>query len=982
MTIVARPRVYSIAAGTPFVDALAAGLLARHGDDPLTLSSVLVLLPTRRACRSLREAFLRRGGGQPMLLPAMRPLGDVDEDELTLSAADQLDLPPAIPELRRLLLLTRLVQSRGEHADPAQAARLAAELARLLDQIETERLGFAALADLVPQDFAEHWQITLDFLKILTENWPKILDAEGMLDPADRRNRLLAATARRWQVDPPDHPVYAAGSTGSIPATAELLRTVAYLPQGAVILPGFDAAMDADSWAALADDPAHPQFGMKQLLAGMLVDRAEVEPWSAPSIAAAVPGRAALIREALRPAATTDAWSSAPAIDAGALDGIARIDAAGPREEAEIIALLLREALETPGRTAALVTPDRDLARRVAATLRRWNVAIDDSAGVPLADTPPGALLRLSAAMLASEAAPVPLLAALKHPLAAGGGARDDFRRSVRRLERKVLHGPRPAPGFAGIKAALHDRQDKDSEALSRWLDRLAARAEPLAALLRAPSVPLPDMLAAHVAFAEWLAAADDGVTLWAGDAGEAIADFVAELAQAADAAAPMPGAAWPGLLDVLLSGRAVRPRYGLHPRLAIWGPLEARLQQADLLILGGLNEGTWPADPGADPWMSRPMRARFGLPPLERRIGLAAHDFQQAVMAREVVLTRAEKVEGAPTVPSRWLLRLETLLQGMERTFDPARAAKLRQWQSKLDEPRSGITIQPPAPMPPVSVRPRELSVTRIETWVRDPYAIYARHILKLQPLEPLDADPGAAERGTIIHLALEEFVRAYPDVLPADAAARLTEIGRQAFGQALARPGVRAFWWPRFLDIVAWFIADENVRRADGTRTLVTEGRGAMELAGSAGRFLLTAKADRIDRDASGRLIILDYKTGMPPSEPQIASGLAPQLPLEAAIALAGGFENVPAAEIAELAFVRLRGGSEPGERIPLKKHSPAELAARAVAGLTKLVTMFDRAGTPYRSRPRPQFIGRFGEYDHLARVKEWSAGEAGEP
>ncbi|HUN50318.1 MAG TPA: double-strand break repair protein AddB, partial [Candidatus Sulfotelmatobacter sp.] len=757
----ARPRVYTIAAGTPFVDALAAGLLARHGADPLTLSSVLVLLPTRRACRALREAFLRQSGGRPLLLPAMRPLGDADEGELTLNAADWLELPPAIGELRRQLLLTRLVR-RGGHDDPVQAARLAAELARLLDQIETERLGFAALADLVPLDFAAHWQITLDFLRIVTEHWPELLRAEGVLDPAARRDRLITATAERWRMAPPPHPVYAAGSTGSIPATAALLRTIAYLPDGAVILPGFDTAMDAASWVALAGEPTHPQFGMKLLLAGMLVDRAEVEIWPAPGIATAATDRVHLIREALRPAATTDAWPVAAPLAAAALDGIARIDAAGPREEAEIVALLLREALETPGRTAALVTPDRDLARRTAATLRRWNVAIDDSAGVPLADTPPGAFLRLTAAMLADDAAPVPLLAALKHPFAAAGGARDDFRRRVRRLERRVLHGPRPAPGFTGIRTALLEKPD--SGGLLAWLDRLARRAEPFSRLLHAPAATLAELVAAHVAFAEWLAHGDDGDPLWAGEAGEAAADFIAELADAAAASEPMPGAAWPGLLDVLLAGRAVRPRYGRHPRLAIWGPLEARLQQADLLILGGLNEGTWPADAGADPWMSRPMRARFGLPSLERRIGLAAHDFQQAATAREVILTRAEKIEGSPTVPSRWLLRLETLLQGMGRELDRGRAAQLRHWRTALDEPAGYRPVAAPAPRPPVEARPRELSVTRIETWVRDPYAIFAGQILRLKPLEPLDADPGAAERGTIMHRALELFVRAYP--------------------------------------------------------------------------------------------------------------------------------------------------------------------------------------------------------------------------
>ena len=974
-----RPAVFNIASGTPFVDALAIGLMQRHGGGPLSLSRVTVLLPTRRACRSLREAFLRVTAGAPLLLPALRPLGDVDEEELALNGGDALEVPPAISALRRQLLLTRMIRRRAGFEHPAQAALLAAELAQLLDQVQTERVDFAALHGLVPAEFAGHWQATLEFLKIVTAQWPAVLREEGLLDPAARRNLLLAAQAERWQQSPANGPIYAAGSTGSIPATAELLKVIARLPQGAVVLPGLDQDLDDASWQALDDEPTHPQFGLKQLLHRLQVDRAEVEPWPAPGVAGAHPDRLALLRQALKPAATSDGWAVAPAPDPEALRGIVRIDAPGPQEEAGMIALLLREVLETPGRTAALVTPDRDLARRVASELARWGIDIDDSAGQPLAQTPPGAFLRLTAALIAEQAAPVPLLAALKHPLAAGGIARDRFRRRVRALERAVLRGPRPAAGVAGLVAALTAERGKHRE-LVAWLEEIARQAAPFAALMRQSTAPLVDLLSCHVAFAEWLAGDDGGPQLWAGEAGEAAADFIAELRLAAADLEPLPGATWPALLDVLLAGKVLRPRYGRHPRLAVWGPLEARLQQADLLILGGLNEGTWPTDAGADPWLSRPMRRTFGLAPPERRIGLAAHDFQQAAAAGNVILTRAEKVEGTPTVPSRWLLRLERFLAGRGLALESRPATDLARWQALLDRPAQIRPVAAPLPRPPLAARPRQLSVTRIEIWIRDPYAIYARYILGLKPLDPLDADPGAAERGNIIHRALDRFIGAYPEALPPDAAARLLAIGREEFAATMGRPGVRAFWWPRFERIADWFIDFEHRRRSAGTRPLASECRGRLDIAGPAGTFRLTATADRIDRLADGGLAIIDYKTGQPPSQRQVEIGLVPQLPLEAVIAAAGGFADVPAAGVAELAHLQLRGGAVAGEFKPLKA-DVGVLAATALDGLQRLIAAYDQLETPYQSRLIPKFLDRPGDFDHLARVAEWSAGGGGE-
>lgn len=987
--------LFTIPPGVSFVDALAAGLLAETGGDPLALARYTILLPTRRARRALDEAFLRQSDGRPLLLPRTLPLGDLDPDDLALAGTDEgaamgqgaalADLPPAIPSLRRQLLLTQAIQTAGRAGGAPmsvdQAARLAAELSRLLDQVQTEQLSFDRLRGLVPESYAAHWQITLRFLSVLTEEWPKILAAEGCLDPAERRNRALALQADAWRRSPPADPVIAAGSTGSIPATAALLQVVADLPAGRVVLPGLDRDLDDETLETVLADPAHPQHGLCVLLRRLEVAPAAVQPWPGRHPASTPPSRARLIGEALRPATTTEKWRllAATAVDADALAGVTRIDCPGPQEEAGVIALLLRAAAEQPGKRAALVTPDRGLARRVAAELKRWDIDVDDSAGQPLDQTPTGTFLRLTAEMLLEEVAPVPLLAALKHPLAAGGRDVARFRAWVRRLDRAALRGPRPAQGFAGLRDALSER---DAARFGRGLDRLAAAAAPLERLIHERQVRLGDLIDAHVTFAETLAASateTGAARLWAGDAGEAAATFIADLRQAASGFAPMPGDRYPALLGGLLAAQVVRPRYGRHPRLAIWGPLEARLQHADLVILGGLNEGTWPAEIAADPWLSRPMRRDFGLPAPERRIGLAAHDFAQAMGAPDIVLTRSLRVEGTPTVPSRWLLRLDGLLRSIGVDPERLHGGRWLDWQMKLDAPAFVRPIAPPAPCPPVKDRPRTIRVTEVEQWRRDPYAIYAKRILRLKALEPIDAEPSAADRGTWIHSALERFVRDYPQDLPADAVERLLAIGREEFGTQMHRPTIAAFWWPRFQHIARWFIDNERQRRSTFA-AVHAETSGQLQFVGLEEAFTLTATADRIEQGRDGRLTIIDYKTGGLPKPKEIEFGFAPQLPLEAAIAGAGGFAGVGGAEVASLQHWRLTGGTPAAEVKPVEG-DPTALADAAFAGLRRLVETFDLPHTPYQSVPDPEVAPRFSDYAHLARIKEWSIGVPGD-
>lgn len=985
------PHIYTIAPDRPFLETLARGLIAEAGGDPLALPLTTVLLPTRRSARALREAFLRitaehQDAPEPLLLPRMRPIGDLGEEAVALGFGEgeasedpSLAVPPALPELRRRLLLTRLVtkwSETGRHAPllPGQAAALAGSLSRLLDAAATQGAGFGRLAGLAPDDLAEHWQIVLDFLRILPDFWPLVLADEGALDPAERRNLLLRRQAEAWRQKPPAGPVVAAGLTGGIPALTDLLSAVAWLDQGAVILAGIDRACAAAEWELIAGEPAHPQHLMALLLRDLDIAPEEVVDWPAGV------GRGArrpreerlrLVREALRPAALTDEWRDLPPASQHALAGVSRYDCASPQEEATTIALLLRRALETPAATAALVTPDRELARRVAAELRRWGIDIDDSAGAPLTRTPPGIFLRLVLDLVDSALAPVPLFAALKHPLAAGGLAPELFRDRARRLE-AAIRGPRPAPGFAGLRAALAGRPN-----LLSFADRLEACLGPLAAAIERDRIPLAELAAVHVMAAERLAASDNEsgmARLWRDAAGEAAARFCHELIDAASDFPPLSGRHYAALFEALAAGAVVRPAWGRHPRLFIWGLVEARLQQTDFVVLGGLNEGTWPGPAAFDPWMSRQMRQEFGVAQPERAIGIAAHDFAQAFGARTVALTRATRREGAPTVPSRWLLRFDTVLRaaGLDGALGPepdiAAAAALR------DEPAARRPTPPPAPRPPLAARPRQLPVTQIETWIRDPYAIYARHILRLKALDELDTDPGRAELGTKVHQALAGFVRRNPHGLSLFPEDELLAIGREAFGAILSRPGVWAFWWPRFERIARWFVAAERARRA-GIVESRSEVHGSLLVPSPAGGFTITAIADRIDRLADSGLVLIDYKTGAVPSKGEIENGIAVQLPLEGAIARDGDFGGL-SGRPATLEYWKLSGGETPARTTAIGGVDPAGLVDQVLASVRALIDRFDDPATPYLAVPVLRWAPRFSDYRHLERLDDAEA------
>ena len=953
------PSVYTIPAHRSFADALATGLIQRFGGDPLGLARGRILLPNNRAVRAITEAFVR-ASASGLLLPRLIPIGDPDIDERIGGALDPIDetagIPAAIDPLERLLALAELVSD--DVTSSAEAIRLAGELGRTLDALLIQEVDPARLADAAADapDLASHWQVSLDRLRAIIDQWPERLATLGRIDLADRRNRLLRRLADRWRERPPEGFTVAAGITTAAPAVARVLHCVARMADGMVVLPALalEQSLPAAEWEALDSDgklqQTHPQFHLKQLLDALEIARGEVATWPAGGRAASPAARGRAVSNAMTSAAFTDKWSSLTPAERR-LTGVRAAEFPDPAAEAQGIALALREALETPGRTAALVTPDRALARRVSALLKRWAIDADDSAGRALSETASGTLLLSIAAVAAEEFAPVPLLALLKHPLVGGEGTeRLEWLERVRTLD-LALRGPRPAAGIAGLDQYF---AAKHSDISSAWR-AIRARVSSLEGMFAA-SIPLADLAARLSDVAQSLA----GERAWRGQDGRMAAEIMADLqVQAGASRIRVDAPDTVPLLRQLLEGQSVRPAYGGHPRIFIWGLLEARLQHADLMVLGGLNEGVWPASPTPDPWLAPKIRSNLGLPSLEFRIGLSAHDFASALGAPNVLMTRARRDSRSPTVASRLWLRLEAMTGGVTRDI------RLERLVEAVDAPEVVKPAARPAPRPPRAARPRKISVTSVDRLKADPFAFYAREILKLPSLDAVDADHTAAWKGTAVHAVLEEWLKS-DDCTPD----QLLPRARTLLAQDIIHPMLRALWSPRLIEAIRWVEEQEKENRAEGRRPLVAEKRGQAEIAG----VQLYGKADRIDRLAESGLAIVDYKTGKAPAPKAVAAGFALQLGLLGLIAGHGGFDGVSGAPRLFEYWSLTKYGDKFGRRLcPEKGIGPDEFLAHAERNFTDAAARWLTGDEPFTAKLHPAFAP-YGEYDQLMRLEEW--------
>lgn len=958
---------YSIPPEKPFFPTLARWVMETYGKGPLGLTSVRILLPGRRACRSLQEAFLAESGGKPLLLPRIEPLGEMDMLGL-------VDAPPVISPLRRQLLLMKLISTyegrrQGRVFNMEKAAELAAELARFMDEVAREELDYADLQKLAPGELNAHWQQTVEFLKIISQYWPELLEAEGVSDPVEYRNQCILHQADEWKNNEPDYPVIAAGSTGSQPATAHLLSVIAGMKQGWVILPGLDTGMEKQEWDVIAE--THPQYLLKQLIETLGIKRDNVQQLTGEAKDTAT---AVCIRHVFAPASMTAHWKEADIPLAKGFSHIRLIESESELEEARHIAVLLREALDTPEKTAALITPDRALARLVAAQMQRYGIAIDDSAGRNLNDCSAAVYMRLVAEMVDSGAAPVPLLALLRHPLTAGGKDTATCRHLSRQLEIDALRGVRLQSGLGALRDAV-----ASSKELFDFLDAMEKAMQPLAALFEnKKSVPLRRLLEEHIRFAEWLATTPKTrgrERLWAKESGNHIATWLAEMLEHADTLHEVAPFIYPAVFEALVSTQSYWPRHSAHPRLHILSPIEARLQPYDRVILGGMNESTWPATTSADPWMSRPMRQQFGLPLPERNIGQAAHDVYMTAFAPELFLTRARKVAGTPQIPSRWLVRLQTLVGGKDAALMQSldRSDYYSAASSFIDRPQALPQLTQPAPIPPVTARPPSLSVTAIDKWLEDPYVVYARYILKLKAKDKLDREPEARDFGNRVHKALQAFTTEWPEALPDNPEAELMQCGKAEFRAWLSRPSVYSLWWPRFGALAGWFAEQENARRPLCTKVWA-EIDGVWNIKVDSKPFTLTTRIDRIEERADGGMAIIDYKTGSVPKENEVLKGDKNQLALESLVASEGELKSGPKSNpMLTQEYWKLGNKAEACEIIPMKL--AAENLAETRRMLEGLIRAYDKPGAAYKASEestRPEY----NDYEHLTRREEWEA------
>ncbi|WP_121060974.1 double-strand break repair protein AddB [Chachezhania antarctica] len=961
------PRVFALPPGADVPAEIVSGLTARHQGPPEALARVELMVNTRRMARRIRAIF---DDGPALLLPQ---LSLVTDPGLSPALAD---LPLSVPPLRRRLELVQLIRAlldqQPDLASRAALFDLADSLAALMEEMQGEGVSPDTISGLDVSDMSGHWARALQFIGIART----LMDTDTAPEAAGRQRMAVEQRIAAWQANPPQHPVIVAGSTGSRGTTLMLMEAVARLPQGALVLPGFDFDQPARIWSSMDDALAaedHPQYRFRRIMDVLGIGPGDVRPWT--DTPAPAPARNRLVSLALRPAPVTHAWlSEGPKLDGlgEALENVTLVEAPGPRAEAMAIAMRLRKAAED-GTKAALITPDRMLTRQVAAALAQWGIEPDDSAGMPLQLSPPGRFLRQVAQLFARPLTGAALIALLKHPLTHSGEGRGIHLLLTRDLELQLRrHGPAfPDP------AALIAWAEKMPERRGVWAQWLITAICPL---FDPATASLEDWTDRLLSASERIAGgsvAEGSGGLWDKNAGKKARAVVDLLAQEAPAGGDLSATEFSDLLGALLGEDTVRDRDAAHPGIMIWGTLEARVMGADLLILGGLNEGSWPEVPAPDPWLNRAMRKEAGLLLPERRVGLSAHDFQQAIGAREVWLTRAERSDDADTVLSRWVNRLTNLLGGLRNTDGPkllnAMRERGRHWLQLAEALETPAHIDPahrPAPRPPVDARPKQYRVTEIRTLIRDPYAIYARKVLGLQPLDPLVQEAEASDRGTVIHKVFERFIKdtpvdeLTPERLLACADAELANV---------PWPAARRLWRAKLARI-----ADDVIRAEHDRQKLGQPGGFEVKAEDhvTAHAITLTGRADRIDRAEDGRLLLYDYKTGHVPTQAE-QKGFDKQLLIEAAMAERGAFDGFPAAPVAAADYIGV-GAKYKTEAAPLADIAPAEVWE----DLGTLMEAYLEVAQGFTSRRAMRKDTDSGDYDHLARFGEWDVTATAKP
>ena len=917
--------------------------MLRQYPDPFDLAKAIVILPTKRALLSLHDIFQTKiENNNPLMLPKIITLADIEsENPLLLKEIDEL--PKAIGSLKRLGLFTQLVLRLPGYT-PNRALKAAQALIHLIDEAETTDIDLGNLKNLVVTDYAEHWQETLDFLKIITDYWPSILSDLKVIEPQALTRQSLKALSENWRTQPPQHPVIIAGTTGTVPATAELIKTVLSLPNGQVILPGLDTTQFT------VDLPlTHPQYTLSKLLDSLEINTDEIA--ILPSSSLLEKNRHQLLSAAMN--------NQKLALDSSFCSEYwpQMIECDSVLEEAKIIALMMRYYIETTEGTISLVSPNQQLCRLVETELQRWNLVANTSSGQRLTNSVVGGFTVLVGELF-SLATIGQLLAVLKHPLCfkSNQEKREQHLENIRILEKNILRK---------FKFEILDLQTVINEklpSLSGWFHEISNILSPI--FSSSQNCSFTELLSLHKEVCLSLTGeASEKSPLWEQSDGKAIKAFFDNLLQESVHFPHLNPRNYPTFLTSLMQQTDKLRNYeGIGSRITILGALEARLSHSDVMILGELNEDSWPPSLDIDPWLSRSMRQQLGLPPLERRLGLSAHDFSSCFYAPHLILTRSQSNQGAPTIPSRWWQRLEVTRKKNNGILHNSSPLPWKEWSKGLLPQITPIAYRPPEPRPPIDIRPVTFSVTEIETLMRDPYGLYAKRCLKLAPLSALDLEPGNADKGQIIHQILESYLKSYKS--EDDSLDELLKLAKPYFNK---NPVTRTFWWHRFEQIAAWFLNELKTKPAI---SYLTEQKGELSLSLKNFTFTIKAIADRFDVLDQDRVRVIDYKTGTPPSLKDMKNGYSPQLSLEALITDQGGFSIKALPE--EIAIWQLKGGEPAGKIIKIDVTS--EFLKETEAGVLKLLSNFMDAHCPYLACPVPEKAPFFNPYTHLERNAEW--------
>ena len=1014
------PHVFSISSGAPFLrslrDALFDGSLYDDWDirtNPLTLSDLTIYLPTRRAVQFLKEILAEEH--EALVLPDIRPLADASTRDIfedVRSAASDDAAETALSSNARVLILSELVAQWHKSLVAAMAAdengthriiggtsseffHLAQELASLLDTFTIHGVDAKALKAAFPADQDKFWELTHKFMSIVLREWPGILAEANLADPVRLHEVNIAELTARIENKSLQKRIIIAGSTGSMPSTARLIRAVAHAPLGRVILPGIDFhSADADFPKHGADDVhwGHPQFIMARLTALIGIQRSEIKRLGKPGERRA--RREWLAAHALMPAEATAAWHSEISEKsesiAMALAGCALIEARDEEEESKAIACAIRETLENPRATVALVTPDRSIVDRIKPVLDRWSIPFHDSADTPCARTSAGTLLITLAEWMAYPHHPETVCAMLAQPDTEFCLSRDEVTQIHAYLEMRSFRDAAPPatidqffsllegtePGGHEQNFPLRGESVNFADGCKALATDMRHFAQKNAAVVRGDPLPIRQLIEAHLELAT-LATAQRHGSLPEDVA--AITQDTLETLRGMDALSlTLTAADYARILPTLL-GRRHQP---LVPQSAghvhIFGLLEARLMEADLIILAGLNEQGWPPQPDADAFITRGMRNTLGLPQLEQSIGQTAHDFVQSLTAADrVIISRSNKDKGTPTIASRFLQRIAAFA-GPDNAAWSAMARRGRrymQWAQQLDATEIAPASRP-SPVISADMMPRRISVTDAEIILRDPYAFFARKILKLEEPGLWNRLPEAQLRGIIVHEAVARLAQA--EALDPFALHRW-EAEIDAILEIQRLPdALRLFWRPGLYRLGEFFTAWHG-SRITGARRVTVEVKGALQLAVAPQlEILLSGRADRIEMHDDFAAII-DFKTGAVPTRKAAESGLSPQLLIEAAMAAEGAFGADHARKpVQALLYLGLKIATGEGKESAIFPDRPQDIPDISGQHLRAFRTRLERHALGelgFISRRFPMNERISGAYDHLARVAEWS-------